>query len=200
MNAIGLYEPGSSLLHRAPAGLKLFVVLVCGAGSVLLDDPWQVAVALLVVVLGYLAAGLGPSRMLRQVRPLLWLLVVVGAFHLAVDGWDRAVVVVGVIAVLVLLAALVTLTTRTSALVDTGVRLMGPLRRFGVEPERAGLLLALSIRSVPVVVGLAQEVRDAQRARGLTGSPRAYAVPLIVRSLRHADRLGEALVARGADD
>ena len=51
-----------------------------------------------------------------------------------------------------------------------------------------------------MVAQLAEEVRDAQRARGLTASPRAYAVPLIIRSLRHADELGEALVARGVDD
>jgi biotin transport system permease protein len=53
---------------------------------------------------------------------------------------------------------------------------------------------------VPVVVGIAEEVRDAQRARGLRGSPRAYAVPLVIRALRHADALGEALAARGVDD
>jgi biotin transport system permease protein len=94
----------------------------------------------------------------------------------------------------------VTLTTTTTDLVDTLVGGLRPLRRFGVDTERAGLLVALSIRSVPVVVGIAEEVRDAQRARGLTSSPRAYAVPLIIRSLRHADELGEALVARGADD
>jgi biotin transport system permease protein len=60
--------------------------------------------------------------------------------------------------------------------------------------------MALGIRCVPVVVGLARQVREAQLARGLGASPRAFAVPLIVRSLRHADTLGEALVARGADD
>jgi biotin transport system permease protein len=53
---------------------------------------------------------------------------------------------------------------------------------------------------VPVVAALAVEVRDAQRARGLTTSLRAFAVPLIIRALRHADALGEALVARGVDD
>jgi biotin transport system permease protein len=74
------------------------------------------------------------------------------------------------------------------------------LRRVGVDPERIGLLLALGVRCVPVVVGLAEQVRDAQRARGLGASPRAFAVPLIVRSLRHADALGEALVARGVED
>lgn len=200
MSEIGSYEPGRSLVHRAPAGVKLLILVALGAGSLLLDRPWHVAVALAVVTLAYRLAGLGPMRMLQQLRPLLWLAVAVGAFHVLVEGWQRAVVVVGVIAVLVLLAALVTLTSRTSALVEAGVRLLRPLRRIGVDPERAGLLLALSIRSVPVVVGLAHEVRDAQRARGLTGSPRAYAVPLVLRSVRHADRLGEALVARGADD
>jgi biotin transport system permease protein len=69
-----------------------------------------------------------------------------------------------------------------------------------VDADRVGLLLALSIRSVPVVAALAAEVRDAQRARGLTSSVRAFAVPLIVRALRHADQLGEALAARGVDD
>ena len=37
-------------------------------------------------------------------------------------------------------------------------------------------------------------------ARGLTADPRAFAVPLIVRSLRQADLLSDALRARGIDD
>ena len=117
-----------------------------------------------------------------------------------VAGWERAVVVVGVVGALVLLAGLVTLTTRTQDLLDVVVGVVRPLRRVGVDPERVGLLMALAIRSVPVVLGLAEEVRDAQRARGVRPSARAYAAPLIIRAVRHADDLGEALVARGVDD
>ncbi len=200
MSTLGVYVPGRSVVHRAPAGVKLAALVVAGAGSVLVDQVWQVGLAALLTLVGYRAAGVPLRLVAAQVRPLLLLLLVVGAFHVVASGWERATVVVGVIAVLVLLAALVTLTTRTTALIDTLVRLLGPLRRVGADPDRIGLLLALSIRSVPVVVALAEEVRDAQRARGLTASPRAYAVPLIIRSLRHADALGEALVARGADD
>lgn len=200
MSTFGLFLPGTSPVHRAPAGLKLSLLLSAGAGSVFLDRAWQVAAAHVFVVAAYLLAGLPLRILLGQMRPLLWLLMVVGAFHLVVNGWERAIVVVGVILLLVLLAGLVTLTTRTTELIDTLVRALGPVRRTGVDPERIGLLMALSIRSVPVVVGIAEEVRDAQRARGLTASPRAYAVPLIIRSLRHADALGEALIARGADD
>ncbi|GGF33765.1 cobalt ABC transporter [Marmoricola endophyticus] len=188
------------MLHRLPAGAKLATLVVAGVVSIFLRTPWSVGGALVVTLALYAAAGLGPLVLWRQVRPLLWLLVVLAAFHLLVSGWQRAVVVVGVILVLVLLAALVTLTTRTTELVDVVVRVARPLRRIGVDPERVGLLLGLGIRSVPVVVGLAGEVREAQLARGLGSSPRAFAVPLLVRTLRHADRLGDALAARGVDD
>ncbi len=197
---VGLYLAGSSPVHRARAGHKLLVLLVLGALSFLVDAPWQVGLALLVVVAVYGVAGIGARTLLAQLRPLVWVLGAAAVFHGLVSGWERAVVVVGVIAVLVLAAALVTLTTRTTAMVDALVAVAGPLRRVGVDPERVGLLLALGIRSVPVVVALAHQVRDAQRARGLGASPRAFAVPLIVRSLRHADALGEALVARGVED
>jgi len=197
---LGLYRPGRSFVHRMPAGVKLCVLVAAGIGSVFLDHAWQVAVALVVVGLLYLAAGLSPTAIGRQLRPLLWIGLVTAVFHLVVNGWQRAVVVVGVVAALVLLAGLVTLTTRTSDLVAAVVRAARPLRLLRVDPERLGLTIAVAIRCVPVVVGLANEVRDAQRARGLTASPRAFAVPLLVRSLRHADALGEALAARGLDD
>lgn len=200
MSTLGLYLPGTSAVHRAPAGAKLIVMVAVGVCSILLNSVWLVSVALVVVLAGYLVARISVGIALRQVRPLLWVAVFVAGFHVLVNGWERAFVVVGVIAMLVLLAGLITLTTRTTAMVDAVVVVCGPLRLLGIDPERVGLLLALAIRSVPVVVGLAEEVRDAQRARGLTASPRAFAVPLIVRSLRHADALGDALVARGVDD
>lgn len=200
MSPLGLYLPGSSPLHRLPASVKLLAVVVAGVASVLLDRPWQVAAALAVVLGGYAAARLPPRVVVGQLRPLAWILALTAALHVVVSGWERAATVVGVLATLVLLASLVTLTTRTTDLVDALVAGCRPLRVVGVDPERVGLVIALGIRCVPVVIGLAEEVRDAQRARGLGSSPRAFAVPLLVRSLRHADALGEALTARGLDD
>ncbi len=200
MSALGLYVPGDSVVHRVPAGAKLAALVLVGASSFLLDRPWQVALFVATVVAGYAAAGLPLSQTTRQLRPLIWIGGGAAVFHLVVSGWERAVVVLGVLAGLVLLAGLVTLTTRTTALVDAVVRACRPLRCLRVDPERVGLMLALGVRCVPVVIGLAEEVRDAQLARGLGSSPRAFAVPLIVRSIRHADALGEALVARGVED
>ena len=202
MTALGLHVPGRSVVHRAPAGAKLLVVVVVAAaiGSVFLDRPEQVGIALLVAASGCAVARIPVATVLRSLRPLLLLAGVLAVFHLVASGWERAVVVAGVLVLLVVLASLVTLTTTTQDLVDALVRACRPLRAVGVDPERVGLALALGMRSVPVVLGLAREVRDAQRARGLTASPLAFAVPLVVRSLRHAEQLGDALVARGADD
>ncbi|RLV49375.1 energy-coupling factor transporter transmembrane protein EcfT [Nocardioides mangrovicus] len=195
-----LYRPGSSPLHRCPAGAKLLLLVAAGVGLVLLRDPLPASAALLAAVLLYPVASFGPRVLWQQARPVLPVLVVVGVLHGLSASWPGAyVTVVGLLA-LVLLAALVTLTTRTTALVDVVVRVLRPLRIVGVDPERVGLLLALGVRSVPVVLDLAAEVREAQHARGLAASPRAFAVPLVVRSMRHADALGEALAARGVDD
>lgn len=199
-STLGLYQPGTSVLHRAPAGAKLLALVVLGAASVFLTYWWLV-LALITVLLGaYAAAGIGPRLILKQVRPLLFLLAFTAIYHLWTTGWQRAVVIAGTIVLLVLAAALVTLTTQTTKLIDAVVRVVGPFRRWGVDPDRVGLILTLGIRCVPLVADLAGQVREAQLARGTGTSWKAFAVPLIVRALRDADAMGEALVARGVDD
>jgi biotin transport system permease protein len=200
VGTLGLYRPGSSPLHRLPAGVKLGALALAGAGSVWIDTPAQTAAAL-IVVLALHPLGRIPTRAVTDMlRPLMWMLAPLSVFQLLVAGAARTTVLVGVILALVLLANLATLTTRTTDLIDVVVTLCRPLRVLGVDPVRVGLLLNLAIRCVPLVIELATEVRDAQRARGLESSPRALVVPLLVRTLRRADEIGEALVARGAAD
>ncbi|GAA6527155.1 energy-coupling factor transporter transmembrane protein EcfT [Intrasporangium sp. DVR] len=200
MSALAVYVPRDSVVHRLPAGVKLVLLAVAAAGTLSLGRAWQVAVALAVVALLYGVARIPVRTAVDQVRPLVWFLGALGAFQLVVVGWERAVVVLGGMLALIMLAALVSLTTRTTAIVDVVVRALQPLRRVGVDPERVGLLVALGIRSVAVIIELARDVRQAQLARGVGSSPLAFVVPLVVRTLRHADRLAEALVARGVDD
>lgn len=192
--------PRSSWLHRASAGSKLLGLAVLVSGVLLLQEPAAVGVAAIVLLGLYASAGLSPGRAWQQVRPLRWVAIILLAFQTLSSGWETGVVVVGKLALTVALAGLLTLTTATNDLLDVVERMLRPVRFIGINPERAALVLALAIRAVPVVAGLAAQVRDAQRARGLGGSARAYAVPLVVRSMQHADALGEALVARGLDD
>lgn len=190
----------ASWLHRIGAGTKLAGLAGLVAGIVLLPSPEAIGLAAVATLGLYWSAGIGPLGAWRQVQPLRWIMIVLLTFQTVTAGWETGVLVVGKLVITVALAGLLTLTTPMTELLDVVERLLRPLRLVGGSPERSALVLALAIRAVPVVAGFAAQVRDAQRARGLHASIRAYAVPLVVRSLQHADQLGEALVARGFDD
>jgi biotin transport system permease protein len=196
----GLYSPGDSLLHRLGAGTKLLGLAALLTALVLAASVEAVVAGLVVALVGYAIAGVGWRVALAQVWPLRWFAAVLVALQWWLAGPVTALVTVGSLVVAVALAGLVTVTTRVSAMLDVVARLAAPLARVGVDPDRVGLMLALGIRAVPVVAGLAAEVREAHRARGLPPDPRTYAVPLVVRTLREADAVGEALAARGLDD
>lgn len=196
---IGLYRPGSSLLHRAPAGVKLLVLAVVVTMIVLLRSPWQLAVAAAVIAGGFAVARVPARVAFAQLWPLRWLLVVTAVFQTIFAGPERAVMVCGTLLVTVAAAALVTLTTRVTAMLDLCRRLLHPFRRW-VDADRVGLLLALTIRCVPLLSTVVSEVSAARKARGQGFSMRAVAAPVVVRALRTADEMGAALIARGVDD
>jgi biotin transport system permease protein len=196
----GLYAPGSSVLHRAPAGIKLAGLAALLTVLVVREDLVAVVAGALLALVGYAVARVGARVALAQVWPLRWFVLVLVAVQLWLAGPQRAVVTAGGLVVAVALAGLVTVTTRVSAMLAAFTRALGPLRRLGVDPERVALVLALAVRAVAVVSDLAREVREAHAARGLPPDPRTYAAPLVVRTLRQADALGEALAARGLDD
>ncbi|MGY1982520.1 energy-coupling factor transporter transmembrane component T family protein [Nocardia gipuzkoensis] len=198
---IGLYRPGNSLLHRIPAGAKLVLLLVSiVAGTVFVRTPVQVLVAATAVAGLFAAAGIPWRVALAQLRPLAWMALLIAAFQVLITSPARAAVVCGVLVISVALAALFTLTTRVTDMLDAVTRWLGPLRRVGIDPERIGLLLALAIRCVPLLAGIVHDVAEARRARGLEWSMTALVTPVLVRALRTADAMGDALAARGVDD
>ncbi|MFC9662405.1 energy-coupling factor transporter transmembrane component T family protein [Nocardia sp. NPDC127606] len=198
---IGLYCPGDSPLHRMPAGVKLALLLVSIlAMTVFVRGPVGVLVAAALVAGLFALARVSWRVAFAQVRPVLWMTAIIGVFQLLTTSPTRAVVVCGVLLVSVALAALVTVTTRVTAMLDALTRALGPLRRVGVNPERVSLLLALAIRCVPLLAQIVHDVGEARRARGVSWSATALVTPVLVRALRTADAMGEALAARGVDD
>ena len=195
---ISLYRTGDSILHRAPAGWKLLGLAVSaliisiarpGTGWTLL----QLGVASLVVALG---AGAGARGVAVAWWRLRWVIVVLGGALVVFVSASAAVQSTGRVVTLLLLAEAVTRTTRTSDMLDVLRRLFRPLRAFGVDPETPALAVSLTITMVPVLAGLLEQVRDAQRARGVRLGVRS-AVPLLVLAMKHADDVGDALSARG---
>ncbi|MFE6733458.1 energy-coupling factor transporter transmembrane component T family protein [Microbacterium sp. NPDC057650] len=194
---ISLYSPGAGLLHRLPAGAKLAGLALC---ALVLSLSRPGALEMLVVLSAasalYPLAGLPLSMLGEAWWRMRWVVLVLGGLLWFFVGWEPAIVNTGRVVALVLLADLVTRTTRMGDLLAVLERVLRPFRRFGIEPETVALTISLAIAMVPVIAGLAEQVRDAQRARGVRLGIRA-ALPLLVLTMKHADDVGDALVARG---
>lgn len=200
MNPLGLYEPGTSLLHRIPAGWKFAGLLALAVLMFLLATPFSLGVLCAVVAAGYPLARLPLRRCLQLARVLVPLLVVIFALQWWLLGLVPAEVVALRLLAALAAANLFTLTTRVEDLVSAVERGLRPTRRFGVRPERIGLLIGLTMQAIAALSTIAADTREAQRARNAERSVAAFAIPFLVRTLRHADELGEALAARGVGD
>lgn len=196
---IGIFHPGTSLVHRMPALAKLALLAVVVTAVTLLHSPAALGVASALVVGLFVLARIPARLAWQQITPILWVLAFTVPVQWIFAGWEAAATMGVRLVLAVALAAVYTLTTPVSATLDAMQVLLRPFRRW-VDPDRVGLALALAIRCVPLLADLVREVLEARKARGAEGSPTAFAVPVIVRALRTADHLGEALMARGVDD
>ncbi|PRB15644.1 energy-coupling factor transporter transmembrane protein EcfT [Microbacterium sp. MYb62] len=194
---ISLYLPGTGVLHRAPAGVKLAMLAI---GALVLSlyphDPVSIAVALIVVLGLYRVDGLPFRVPLAEIWRLRWIVLVLAAALLIFVSPTAAWINTGRVVAVLLLAGLLTLTTRMSDLLAVLQRLVNPLRRLGLDPQAVALAISLTLTTIPVIAGFAEQVREAERARGVRLGVRSVLPPLVL-ALRHADDVGDALAARG---
>lgn len=198
---LGVYVPGQSPVHRLPAGGKFLLLLLFILGSALfITTPTGALACLAGVALVYLLARIPAAVALGQVLPVLPVLLVLGAFQWWQRGLDLATTTVVVLLAAVAAAALLTLTTTITELMDSLERGLAPLARFGVPVEQITLAISLTIRLIPVQLATVHEVLAARKARGVGFSVAAFGTPVLVRSIRRARALAEALLARGVGD
>lgn len=197
---LGSYRPGTTLVHRIPAGPKLGLLAAFGIATVAVPGMWS--------ALGFLIASIAlvvwvrmPLRStLRTLRPFLLVVVVVTAFQVWQQGWSTAVHVVAGLLASVIAALVFTATTPIDSMLDAITRGLQPFRRLGVNPDRVALAFSLVLRAIPGILEIAHETRAAAKARGLERNPRALLVPMAIRTVAHAYDTGAALHARGIGD
>ncbi|MEV6769949.1 energy-coupling factor transporter transmembrane protein EcfT [Nocardia sp. NPDC051030] len=195
---LSLYHDAATPVHTVPAGAKLLVLAVTGTALFFVPSILWLAVALALVLGLYALARIPWRTTARQVLALIPVLALIMFAQILFTDRETALLVGERLLTLVLLANLVTLTTRTTAMIETIERALTPLKPLGVRPDRVGLLIAMTIRFIPVIRAQADLVRSAQRARGIERST-VFLIPLLIRTLRMADGVGEALDARGLD-
>ena len=195
---LGVYIPGDTWLHRLGAALK-FVLLVVFiiAVTALPNQPWHSAAALVAVIALYAWARIPARVAWRQLVPLLPVLLFLGAFMVWQNGVQSALtLLIGLLATIAA-ANLLTLTTPVEELLAALDRALAPFGRTG---ELISLTIALTIRLIPLTLATVNEVLAARKARGVGFSFTAFGIPLVIRSVRRAKMMGEALMARGAVD
>jgi biotin transport system permease protein len=187
---ISLYRPGTSVVHRLPAGWKLLALAVAVTlfsvyGKTLIGS----ASALVVTMAGYLLAGIGFQEFGKQLWQLKVLALIILIPQLLFNGYETGSYNTVTLVSGVILAALVSLTTKTTDIVELIKRI--------TRSQNFALLIALSINSIALVIGFSKNISEAGLARGVKPNPIRQIVTLFVVSLRYADDYAEALAARG---
>jgi biotin transport system permease protein len=196
---VGVYQPGHSLLHRAPVGPKLAALAAFSLAIVLVRSmPASWGFLAVALALG-MVARIRLVTLARAARTVLLLAAFVGAMQWWWYGRDKAIETFVDLIALSVAAVVVTATTPVNAMLDALIRWITPLRRIGVDPEKVALAFGLAIQALPGTVALAIETRDAARARGVR-HPRAFLTPFVIRVVARAHETGDALHARGIGD
>ncbi|MFP7364642.1 energy-coupling factor transporter transmembrane protein EcfT [Corynebacterium callunae] len=198
---LGVYVDANSPIHRLAAIWKfpLLLIFIIG-GAIFADTPLLAGALVIFMVLLYAIAKTPLRTAWQQIWPVFPLLLFLGAFQLWQRGFDFAATTVFTLLSAVMAAMLLTLTTRLEALMDAVEKMLQPFARFGLPVETITLAISLTLRLIPLQLATVNEVLDARKARGAGFSVVAFGTPVIIRSIRRARNIGDALLARGAGD
>ncbi len=183
--------------HVVPAWVKLgalclWTVLVLRLGEL----------GLCLAVSGVLAvvasAGRGFAReWAGMLRPLWPFVLLVGLWQVWLGAPLGMIPVVLRMGAVVGLANAVTMTTELTEIIALLTRLARPLARFGLSPRVLALSVALMIRFVPVMLQRHDQISAAWRARSPRRPGWRILMPVLLAALDDAERVAEALRARG---
>jgi biotin transport system permease protein len=189
--------PIETPLHRIPPGPKLLVL--AGVSVVLFRlDGTPLAVACAAVAALYLAFGWRFARYGAVLLRTLWpFLLVLGLWHGWTGDWHAGAVLAGRMLAAVALANLVTMTSRLADMIALVERIAAPLARLGLSPRVLAVAMGLVIRFTPVLMDKAALLGQAWRARSAARVNGRIVLPVALIALDDADRVAEAIRARG---
>ncbi|OFQ49341.1 energy-coupling factor transporter transmembrane protein EcfT [Corynebacterium sp. HMSC076D02] len=198
---LGFYVDADSFIHRLPAWVKFVVLIAFIISTTIFAKTIPVAVGCAVVALAVYPLARIPARVAwNQLYPPLYLLVALAALQWWQQDLETAVTTFFSIYAAIVAAVLLTLTTKVSEMMESFEKALAPLGKLGLPVENISLAMSLTIRLLPLMLGTVQEVMDARKARGAGTSLLAFGTPVVIRSIRRARAMGEALQARGVGD
>jgi biotin transport system permease protein len=192
-----LTSPVETWAHRLPAGGKLLALAFATTALFLIGSPLALSGALAATGGLYLSGGARfAGTGLRLLWPLWPFVVIVGLWHIWTQDLTGGAMVLLRMVTTVALANFMTMTTRLSDMLSVFEALARPLARV-LPPRQLALAFALVIRFIPVMLDRLDQISASWRARSPRRPRWRVLVPATLAALDDADRVAEALRARG---
>lgn len=192
-----LTSPHKTWAHGLPAGAKLAALCLWTVLVLHLDGLWLGLAALVVVALVASGGTRFAATWALMLRPLWPFAAIALLWHLWIGAPWGAVTVILRLGATVGLANAVTMTTQLAQIIAVVTRAARPLQRLGLSPKILGLSVALVIRFLPVMLLRFTQICEAWRMRSPRKPGWRVLVPTLLAALDDADRVAEALRARG---
>lgn len=187
----------NSTLTKIPVGIKL-AVLFCIGTLLFVYPSWKFSLLLGFSVLAVYQLGTIPLK--EAFQPLFhakYILAMIFFLHVFNNGWIRGVEITSSFMIIGSLSRLINATTKVSELLKGLESFFQQFQWLGIDPKKISLAVSMAIRFIPLVGRTIEEVRVAQKAKGMDKNVVAVIVPTVVRTLKMSDEIADAIDARG---
>ena len=203
---IGKYIPKDSPIHQLDPRGKMLSVLIQVTSVMLVKDLLGYLIPISFFIAFLLASRIKPIVYLKSLKSMWFLITFAMIVQYFIDGFGSSVYIGLRLSLVFLFASMFTYTT-PPLLTARGI--VDGLKFFGLKEEQRedfGMMLAISIRFIPILLDEADRIIKAQISRGARYSEKgiknklsaltSIIIPLLVSSLRKAEELSLALQAR----
>ncbi|MGD6943731.1 energy-coupling factor transporter transmembrane component T family protein [Cytobacillus gottheilii] len=220
----GRYVPAQSIIHRMDPRSKLILIFLFVCVVFIANNVYTYA-ALIIYTFAMILLSKVPVRfIIAGLKPVFLLVIFTLILHLFLTREGAIIFELGPITIyeeglrqgifislrfflLILMTSILTLTTTPIEITDGLETLLGPLKKVKFPVHELALMMSISLRFIPTLMGETDKIMKAQTARGVdfSGGPikeRVKAViplliPLFVSSFKRAEELATAMEARG---
>ena len=220
----GMYQPGTSLVHRMKANIKIFCFLILTVAVICTETLWGYAVLLLFTGILIYLSKVNFGTALGSIGRLTWFFILILLMNICFYGPDDAWIRIGIFApsyeglmqgthivarviLMLVICNVLTVTTAPLMLTEGMEALLFPLKLFRVPTEQVAMILSVAMQFIPTLFEEAEMIKKAQIARGArfdskklldkAGAILPLVVPIFLAAFKRADELSLAMEARG---
>lgn len=220
---LGQYFPGSSVIHRMDARVKLVLTIVFIVMLFAAHNIWGLMVGVAFTIISFVISRIPASMIGKSLKPIIPLVIFTALLNILFvrtgdvywqwnfikitnEGVSTAVYMVIRIVCLIVGSSLLTYTTSPIDLTDAIERLLSPLKKIKVPVHELAMMMTIALRFIPTLIEETDKIMNAQKARGSeldTGTMGDKVrgmipifIPLFVSSFRRAEELATAMECR----